>query len=124
MYQLKTARNKALVMRRLVNLKLKNDVPVTEHTSEFKNLMNQLATVKMPLDDEMQAVLLFNSLPDSWETLVVSFSNSAPEGKLTMNMVIDAMYNEKTMMKDMGGNQSHALVTEVRGRDRGRERGR
>ena len=35
MYQAKTARNKALVMRRLVNLKLKNGTSVAEHTSEF-----------------------------------------------------------------------------------------
>ncbi|GMP88584.1 hypothetical protein CsSME_00040514 [Camellia sinensis var. sinensis] len=75
----KTARNKALVMRRLVNLKLKNSVSITEHTSEFKNLVNQLAIVKMPLDNEMQAVLLLSSLLDSWEMLVVSLSNFAPE---------------------------------------------
>ncbi|GMP97319.1 hypothetical protein CsSME_00045620 [Camellia sinensis var. sinensis] len=124
MYQLKTTQNKALVMRRLVNLKLKNGMSVAEHTSEFKNLVNQLAIIKMPLDDEMQAVLLLSSLPDSCETLVVSLNNSTPEGKLTMSMVIDAMYNEETRRKDMGGNHSHALVTEDRGRDRGRGRGR
>lgn len=65
MYQSKTARNKSLVMRRLVNLKLKNGVSVVEHTSEFKNLVNQLATTKMPLDDEMQVVLLFSYLPNN-----------------------------------------------------------
>ena len=101
---------------------------VAKHTSEFKNLVNQLATVKMRLNDEMQPVLLLSSLPDSWETLVVSLSTSAPEGKLTMSMVTDAMYNEETRRKDMGGNQSHnqshALVTEDRGRDRGKRRGR
>ena len=74
---------------------------IAELTSEFKNLVNQLATVKMRLDDEMQAVLLLSSLPDSWETLVVSLSTSAPEGKLTMSMVTDTMYNEETRRKDM-----------------------
>lgn len=124
MYQSKTTQNNALVMRRLVNLKLKNGVFVTKHNSEFKNLVNQLATVKMPLDDEMQAVLLLSSLPDNWETLVVSLSNSTPEGKLTMSMVTNAMHNEVTRRKDMRGNQSHALVTEDRGRDRDSGRGR
>ena len=89
-----------------------------------KKLVNQLVTIKIRLDDEMQAVLLLSSLPDSWETLVVSLSTSAPEGKLTMSMVTDAMYNEETRRKDMGGNQSHALVTEDRGRDRDRGKGR
>ena len=35
MYQAKTARNKALLMRRLVNLKLQSGTSVAEHTSEF-----------------------------------------------------------------------------------------
>uniref|UniRef100_A0A1U7WMD9 Guanylate-binding protein 4-like n=1 Tax=Nicotiana sylvestris TaxID=4096 RepID=A0A1U7WMD9_NICSY len=72
MYQAKTARNKALLMRRLVNLKLKHGTSVAEHTSEFQSLINQLSSVDMPLGDEMKALLLLSSLPDSWETLVVS----------------------------------------------------
>ncbi|CAL5393971.1 unnamed protein product [Camellia sinensis] len=122
MYQSKTARNKALLMRRLVNLKLKGGISVAEHTSEFQNLVNQLTTVKMELDDEMQALLLLSSLPDSWETLVVSLSNSAPEGKLTMSMVTDALFSEEARKKEMGGDQSHALVTENKSRGRGRGR--
>ncbi|CAL5440937.1 unnamed protein product [Camellia sinensis] len=124
MYQSKTTRNKALIMRRLINLKLKNGVSVAEHTSEFHSLVNQLASIKMELEDEMQALLLLSSLPDSWETLVVSLSNSAPEGKLTMGMVTDALFNEEARKKEMEGEQSHALVTESRGRDRERGRGR
>ncbi|CAL5335870.1 unnamed protein product [Camellia sinensis] len=111
-------------MRRLINLKLKNGVSVAEHTSEFHSLVNQLASIKMELEDEMQALLLLSSLPDSWETLVVSLSNSAPEGKLTMGMVTDALFNEEARKKEMEGEQSHALVTESRGRDRERGRGR
>ena len=38
--------------------------------------------MKINLDDEVQALLLLGSLPDSWNTLV-SLSNSAPDGKLT-----------------------------------------
>lgn len=76
----------------------------------------------MELDNEMHALLLLSSLPDSWETLVVSFSNSVPKGKLTMSMVTDALFSEEARKKDMGGDQSHALVTENKGRGRDRER--
>lgn len=76
-YQSKTAQNKALVMRRLVNLKLKNGVSIAEHTNDFPNLVNQLATIKMTLDDVMQALLLLTSLLNSWKTLVISLNNSA-----------------------------------------------
>ena len=40
MYQAKTSQNKALLMRRLVNLKLKRGTTEVEHTSEFQNLVN------------------------------------------------------------------------------------
>ncbi|GFS33528.1 hypothetical protein Acr_00g0029030 [Actinidia rufa] len=83
MYQSKTSRNKALLMRRLVNLKLQRETTVAEHTSEFQSLVNQLTSVDLQFDDEMQALLLLSSLLESWETLVVSLSNSAPNGKLT-----------------------------------------
>ena len=52
MYQAKTTRNKALLMRRLVNLMLKSGPSVAEHTSEFQNLVNQNSTVALNLGDE------------------------------------------------------------------------
>ena len=55
---------------------------MAEHTSEFQNLVNQLASVDLQFEDAMQALLLLSSLLESWETLVVSFSNSAPNGEV------------------------------------------
>ncbi|GFS37024.1 hypothetical protein Acr_00g0049300 [Actinidia rufa] len=95
MYQSKTSRNKALLMRRLVNLKLQRETTVAEHTK-------------------------------SWETLVVSLSNSAPNGKLTTSMVMDALFNEEARRREMGStdqSESQALVSEG-SRERGRGQGR
>ncbi|GFS38384.1 ADP/ATP carrier 2 [Actinidia rufa] len=126
MYQSKTSRNKALLMRRLVNLKLQRETTVAEHTSEFQSLVNQLTSVDLQFDDEMQALLLLSSLPESWETLVVSLSNSAPNGKLTTSMVMDALFNEEARRREMGStnqSESQALVSEG-SRERGRGQGR
>ena len=43
----KTSLNKALLIRRLVNLKLQSGTSMTEHTSKFQNLVNQLASVDL-----------------------------------------------------------------------------
>ncbi|GFZ08239.1 hypothetical protein Acr_20g0000470 [Actinidia rufa] len=126
MYQSKTSRNKALLMRRLVNLKLQREITVAEHTSEFQSLVNQLTSVDLQFDDEMQALLLLSSLPESWETLVISLSNSAPNGKLTTSMVMDALFNEEARRREMGStdqSESQALVSEG-SRERGRGQGR
>ncbi|CAA0834704.1 Unknown protein [Striga hermonthica] len=121
MYQAKTAWNKALLMRCLVNMKLKSGTSVAEHTSEFQSLVNQLSCVEMPLGDKMQSLLLLSYLPDSGETLVVTLKNSASNGKLSMSVFKDALYNDEARRKDMGTNQTHALVVENRGRPQGKQ---
>ena len=65
LYERKTAQNKAFVARKLVNLKLKEGRSVAEHLSEFQDLVNQMVTMKLIIDDELQALLLLSSLPDS-----------------------------------------------------------
>ena len=122
MYQRKTAQNKTLSIRKLVNLKHREGRSVVEHLSDFQDLVNQLVAMKLVLDDELQALLLLSSLPESWETLVVSLSNSAPDGALTLSQVKDSMFNEETRRKDMGSSSSQALVTENRGRSKSKGR--
>ena len=101
--------------RKLVNLKLKEGRFVAEHLSEFQDLVNQMVTMKLIIDNELQALLLMSSLPNSWETLVVSLSNSAPNGVLQLAMVKDSLFNEETRRKDMGKDNAQVLVTKNRG---------
>ena len=65
-------------------------------------------------DDESQVLLLLSSLPDNWETLVVSVNNSAPNGKLTLNMVTDRLQNEESRRKSVEAIPSKldALISE------------
>ncbi|CAO2834889.1 unnamed protein product [Amaranthus hypochondriacus] len=79
------------------------------YLNDFQGLINKLSAVKMSLDDELQALLLLSSLLESWDTLFVSLSNSAPGGKLTMESVKASLLNEKTRRKEMGSsNHSEA----------------
>ena len=83
---------------------------VAEHLSEFQSLVNQLATVKMVLDDELQVLMLLSYLPESWETLVVFFNNFAPNGVLSLCTVKYSMFNEETRWKDSSANSEQALI--------------
>ena len=57
----------------------------------------------------------------SWDTLVISLSNSAPNGKLTMDMVKDSLFNEEARRKEQGiSSETEALVTENMGRGKNR----
>lgn len=93
MYERKNALSKASLMRKLVKLEYKDGDSIVVHLNDFQGLVNQLSAMKMSLDDELQALLLLCSLLESWDTLVVSLSNSAPEGKLTMESVKSSLLN-------------------------------
>ena len=64
-YEHPTIQNKGNLMKTLVNLKYKEGRSITEHTSEFQGLVDQMTTMKIILDDELQALLLLSSLPVS-----------------------------------------------------------
>jgi len=99
MYQRNTAQNKTFAIRKLVNLKYWERRSVVEHLSDFQYLLNQLVTMKLVMNDELQSLLLLSSLPESWETLAVSLSNYAPDGALTLSKVNDRMFNEEIRRK-------------------------
>ena len=70
-----------------MNLKLKEGKSISGHLSEFQDLLNQMVTIKLVIVDELQVLLLLSSLPNSWETLIVSLSNFAPNGVLQLAIV-------------------------------------
>ena len=96
----KTSENKKNLIRRLVNLKYKDGNNMVEHISSFQGIVNKLVALKMNIDDEMQASLLLSSLPNSWETLVVTVSNSTSNVILTMKSVKDSLLNEEARRKE------------------------
>ena len=114
--------NKAFLFRKLVNSKYKEGNPIAEHLNEIKSIVNQLAAMKITFDYELQALLLLSSLPESWETLVVTVSNSAPDGVVTMSQVTNNLLNEETRRKSSGSSHSEALLMENRGRGRNKSR--
>ncbi|WVY90442.1 hypothetical protein V8G54_035956 [Vigna mungo] len=125
MIQKKTLRNKAHLVRRLVKLEHSDDQNMIEHLNTFKGIVNQLMKADMKIDDELQALLLLSSLPESWDTLVVTLSNSAPDGKLSLDNIIDSLLNEESRRKERGSSSySEANVVENRGRSEHRSKGK
>lgn len=124
LYANKTAGNKVQLMRRLYNLKYTNGNPITAHLNEFQNILIQLKNMQITFGDEVQALLVMGSLPDSWETLCVSLSNSAPNRTLTMASVTSALLGEEIRRggsTNASNPKSEVLATENRGRTRNRK---
>lgn len=79
---------------------------MAEHLNDYQGVVNYLTNMGMTLDVEIQAFVLLSSLHDCWGTLVVSLSNSAINGKLTMDMVKKKTY----LMKKLDGENIIFLV--------------
>ncbi|WVY96494.1 hypothetical protein V8G54_028645 [Vigna mungo] len=69
----------------------------------------------MKIDDELQALLLLSSLPESW----------TPDGKLSLDNITDSLLNEESRRKERGSSSySEANVVENRGRSEHRSKGK
>jgi Zinc knuckle len=74
--------------------------------------------MKMILDEKLQVLILLSSLPDNWKTLVVSLSNSAPNGVVTLAIVNNSMLNEELRRKELEiTSESSAIVTKNRSKN-------
>ena len=125
MFKKKNFVNMVSVFRKIVRLWYQDGSSMAEHINAFQGLMNQTASLEVRLVDEVLALLLLGSLPDSWETLVVTLGNTEPQGKhLSLEQVKSSLLNEEAHRKDRESiSDSKALVTEGdmnRGRSRNR----
>ena len=65
MYEKLSANNKVYLMKKLFNLKKVESTPVAHHLNEFNTITNQLSMVGIEFDNEIRALILFASLPNS-----------------------------------------------------------
>jgi len=65
LYERKTAGNNIFLIRKIVNVKYEKRFSIVEHLNEFQSVVNQLSSMKTSIEDELQALLLLSSLPDS-----------------------------------------------------------
>ena len=88
-------------------MKLKEGTLMTNHLNAFQSIVNQLVSMRMIMDDEMQASLLLCSLLDSQATFVVIISNSVSNGALSMKLVKGNLLNEETRKKAYDKKKMH-----------------
>lgn len=91
-YEKKSIQDKVLVIRKLVNLQ--DGWLIVKYLSDFQDLVNKFSTMKITLDDELWVLLLLSFLQDSWEILMMSLSNFAPNGVLSLLLVKNSLYDE------------------------------
>ncbi|KAE8682957.1 AGC (cAMP-dependent, cGMP-dependent and protein kinase C) kinase family protein, putative isoform 1 [Hibiscus syriacus] len=117
MYEKPSASNKVHLMRRLFNLRMAEGASVAQHLNELNTITTQLSSVEIEFDDEVRALILLSSLPDSWNATVTAVSSSSGNSKLKFDDVRDLVLSEEIRRRESGeASTSSALHTESRRR--------
>ena len=99
LYTSKTDNNKLFLLKQLMTFKYKEGSSILDLTNDFQGIIDQLSRMGVNFDDEIQGLWLLNTLPNSWETLRVSLTNSATGGKVTMEYAKSVVLNEEVRRK-------------------------
>ncbi|VFQ67109.1 unnamed protein product [Cuscuta campestris] len=89
MYEKPYAANKVFLIRELVNTRMREGTLVTEHINKLNSILARLASVGIKFDDEVQALLLLSSLPDSWSGTVTAVTGSVGPDGFTFDQIRD-----------------------------------
>ncbi|KAJ0105733.1 hypothetical protein Patl1_19413 [Pistacia atlantica] len=65
MYEKPSTNNKVHFMKTIFNLKMRECASMIDHMNDFTTIINQLSSVKIDFDEEVRALILMASLPNS-----------------------------------------------------------
>ncbi|KAK2967798.1 hypothetical protein RJ640_016982 [Escallonia rubra] len=102
LYEKPSASNKVFLMKKLFNMRMSENGSVVNHINDFNGVTNQLESVGINFDDEIRALLFLRSLPDSWNNLVTTVSNSTISRTLTLNDIVSSVMNDEMRRKTIG----------------------
>ncbi|GJU47681.1 retrovirus-related pol polyprotein from transposon TNT 1-94 [Tanacetum coccineum] len=115
MYEKPSASNKVFLIRQLVNTKMNEGASVADHVNEFNSILSRLMSVDIKFDDEVQALLLLSSLPESWSGTVTAVSGSTGSTKLKFDNIRDLILGEDIRRKTSGEYSNSLLSAEDKG---------
>ena len=118
MYEKPSAMNKMYLMRRLFNLQTSEGGPIADHINEFNMIISRLSSVEINFKDEIKALILMSSLPESWDTVVAAINSSRGSDKLKFGEIRDVVLSESIRKRETGDSSGSALSVDQRGRSK------
>lgn len=123
LYENPSTSNKVFLMKRLFNMKMVEGGSVTNHLNEFNMVTSQLTSIKVKFDEEVKALLILCSLPESWNGLVMAVSNYASgSNTLKFDDVVGVILSKEIRRKSSGGTSTSGNVLNAESRGRTKER--
>lgn len=109
-------------MKKLFSCKMHEGGFSSSHLNDFWSIVNQLKSVDIPFDDEVKALLLLCSFPNSQDNLVMDVSNTLSANNIfkfdyVVSIILNEEIHRKSTQESSFGND---LYVEKRGRQKQR----
>ncbi|GJY05422.1 hypothetical protein Tco_0371362 [Tanacetum coccineum] len=80
---------------------MKEGASVANHVNEFNSILSRLMLVDIKFDDDVQALLLLSSLPESWSFTVTTVNGSTGTTKLKFDNIRDLILGEDIPIEEV-----------------------
>jgi hypothetical protein len=118
LYQSKSLVDKLFLRKKLYSLRMRDGDSVAEHLNAFNTMVSQLVSVEIEILDQDKCISLLCSLPDSWDSLVVSICSNTTA--LKFDEVVSSLLSEEMRQKNMEGQSTYTLFARGRSQERNR----
>ena len=126
-YQTKSLPNRIYLKKKFSCFRMEEDKAMEENFDSFLKLVADLASIKIDILDEDQAIQFISGIPTVYEPLLHTLQYGTGRDTLTVNEVMTAAYSKEAELKQKGltnrNKQSEGLYTESRGRSTTRNEG-
>ncbi|KAF2291279.1 hypothetical protein GH714_022225 [Hevea brasiliensis] len=124
LYEAKSLHNKIFLKRRLYTFRMSESTSVTDHINNLNTLFSQLTALEYHIAENERTELLLQSLPDSYDQLIINLTNNILTDYLVFNDVAAAVLEEESRRKNkedklFTSQQTEALLM-MRGRSMAR----
>ena len=97
-YMQKSVENKLYLKKKLFRFDYKKGISIVEHLDDFNKILTDLLNLDVKIDDEDKALLLLNSLPESYEFLVTTLLHGAYD--IDFEDVSNSLMNNEVQKKE------------------------
>jgi hypothetical protein len=123
LYEVKSLHTRIFLKRRLYTLRMNESISITNHINTMNTLFAQLTASDFTIAENERAELLLQSLPDSYDQLIINITNNNIADSLHFDDVAGAIIEEESRRKNKEERIEKQAEALVMARGRSTERG-
>ncbi|GJU27956.1 gag-pol polyprotein [Tanacetum coccineum] len=120
LYEARSLHNKFFLKRKFYALRMTESTLVTEHINNLNTLFSLLASLSCKIDSQERAEILLQSLPDSYDQVIINLTSNVLSDYLVFDDVVAANLEEENRRNNREDRQTSSRQVEALVVTRGR----